>query len=253
MVILSMRAAIPLLLLLLHQCCGREVESAAQPAYSHLNRRLHGTEVHRVYFCSLEGAPITQVMMNETIGKVYEYPTNNNDTSTAPPQTFDVKACACFRGLLNNTSYCPADSNYCHISVAYNNRQMTSRKEGHNTTVECFRDTQLKIFARSVFNYWAILMVAMTTFLIWSGTGRVSFYIYNCVLHYRLVFLHSVSISQSYDQLVHHYSTLYDTCVHVVTQMSMQDMSMKDCEWRLKESVKASISGVTGLSRKEIM
>jgi len=172
-----MRAAIlSLLLLLLHPRCGQGVESpAAPPANSHLHRRLHGAEVHRTYFCDLEGAPITQVAMNETIGQVYQYQTNNyNDTTTAPPQTFAVKACACFRGILNNTSYCPADSNYCHISVAYNTeyRQMTSRMEGHSPTVECFRDTQLKSFARSVFNYWTILMVAMVIFLIWSGTGR---------------------------------------------------------------------------------
>lgn len=231
MVTLSMRAAIPLLgVLLLHPCCGQEVESASQPAYSHLNRRLHGAGVHRVYFCDLEGAPVTQVGMNETIGKVYEYPTSYNDTTTAPPQTFDVKACACFRGLLNDTNYCPADSNYCHISVAYNTlyRQMTSRTEGHSPTVECFRDTQLKIFARSVFNYWTILMVAMAVFLIWSGTGRVSVYLCACtsITNY---FCHKrLCLSQPYFQLFLHVSTLCDTCVHVVTQMSMQDMLMKD-------------------------
>lgn len=179
-----MRAAIPLLLLLLHPCCGQGVESAASPTYSHLKRGLHGAEVHRVYYCDLQGAPITQVVMNETIGMVYQYPNLYNETTTAPPQIFDAKACACFRGLLNNTPYCPADSNYCHISVAYNTlyRQMTSRTEGHNPTVECFRDTQLKIFARSVFNYWTILMVAMAIFLIWSGTGRVSVCIFVYVL-----------------------------------------------------------------------
>lgn len=165
-------------LLLLHPCCanGREVETAAD---SHLNRRLHGAEVHRTFFCSLEDAPITQVAINETIGKVYQYQESDRNTTTPPPQTYAVKACSCYSGLLNGTSYCPADSDYCVISVAYNTyyRQITSRMEGHDPSVACFRDTHLKSFARSVFNYWTILMSAMIIFLIWSGTGRVSDFI----------------------------------------------------------------------------
>jgi len=159
-------------LLLLHPCCayGLEVETAAD---SHLNRRLHGAEVHRTFFCSLEDAPITQVAINETIGKVYQYQESDRNPTTPPP-TYAVKACSCYSGLLNGTSYCPADSDYCVISVAYNTyyRQITSRMEGHDPSVACFRDTHLKSFARSVFNYWTILMSAMIIFLIWSGTGR---------------------------------------------------------------------------------
>ena len=175
-----MRTSIFFSLLLLstfsHPCVGREVASAAPPpADSHLGRRLHGADVHRTFFCDLEGVPIIQVVMNETIGKVHEYQINNNDTATAQ-QTYAVKACDCYYGLLNSTSYCPADSNYCHISVAYNTeyRQVTSRKELHDPTVACFRDTQLKSFARSIFNYWTIVTAFMIVFLIWSGTGRVS-------------------------------------------------------------------------------
>eukprot|EP00984_Skeletonema_dohrnii_P000062 scaffold19_cov95-Skeletonema_dohrnii-CCMP3373.AAC.3 len=123
-------------LLLLHY--GREVETAAD---SHLNRRLHGAEVHRTFFCSLEDAPITQVALNETVGKVYQYQESDRNTTTPPPQTYAVKACSCYSGLLNGTSYCPADSDYCHISVAYNThyRQITSRMEGHDPSVACFR------------------------------------------------------------------------------------------------------------------
>ena len=175
-----MRTSIFFSLLLLstfsHPCVGREVASAAPPpSDSHLGRRLHGADVHRTFFCDLEGVPIIQVVMNETIGKVHEYQINNNDTTTAQ-QTYAVKACDCYYGLLNSTSYCPADSNYCHISVAYNTeyRQVTSRKELHDPTVACFRDTQLKSFARSIFNYWTIVTSFMIVFLIWSGTGRVS-------------------------------------------------------------------------------
>eukprot|EP00985_Skeletonema_marinoi_P013164 scaffold6495_cov155-Skeletonema_marinoi.AAC.10 len=137
-------------LLLLHPCCanGREVETAAD---SHLNRRLHGAEVHRTFFCSLEDAPITQVAINETIGKVYQYQESDRNTTSTPQQTYAVKACSCYSGLLNGTSYCPANSDYCHISVAYNTyyRQITSRMEGHDPSVACFRDTHLKSFARS--------------------------------------------------------------------------------------------------------
>ena len=165
-------------LLLLHSCGGQEVASAApQPADSHvLNRRLHnmavahghgkqnrGAIAKRTYFCNLEGVPIIQVAMNETIGKVYQYQTNNNDTTTTT-QTHSVKACECYWGL-NSTSYCPADSNYCHISVARNTKYVS---------VACFRDTQLKSFARSIFTYWCIVMAFLFIFVIWSGTGRVS-------------------------------------------------------------------------------
>ena len=171
---------IPLLLLftLLLPSGGQEVASAApQPADSHLYRRLHGpghrhghpdrwAGVERTYFCDLKSVPVTQVAMNETIGKVYQYQTNNNDTITTT-QTHSVKACECYWGL-NSTSYCPVDSNYCHISVARNTLYES------DVSVACFRDTELKSFARSIFTYWCIVMAFLFIFLIWSGTGRVS-------------------------------------------------------------------------------
>jgi hypothetical protein len=151
----------------------------------HQIRRLHEAGVHREFYCSLQNAPITHVAMNETIGKVYKVndttiTTDDISTTNNPHQkTYAVKPCACYRGLLNNTSYCPAESTYCSISVAYNYHYsyITSRIEDHDPTVECFRDTQLKGFARYVFKYCTIIMSALIVVLIFTDTGRVSVHI----------------------------------------------------------------------------
>ena len=176
-------------LLLLHPCHGREVvikqstaaataATAAPEGYSH--RRLHGSGVHREFYCSLQGAPIKQVAMNETTGKVYEVNDTTIDDTTTQETTYAVKPCACYRGLLNNTSYCPADSTYCQISVAYNYHYsyITSRTEDHDPAVACFRDTQLKGFARYVFKYCTIIMAALFIVLCFTDTGRVSMFVF---------------------------------------------------------------------------
>ena len=169
-------------LLLLHPCDGwaMDVVSSADSRSrgQHSIRRLHGDGVHKKFYCSLEDVPITQVAMNETTGEVFDYDINDNNNTT-PLKTYAVKPCDCFFGLLDKTAYCPVDSNYCFISIAYNTRfrKMTSEIEDHDPSVECYRDTQLKTFARSVFNYWTVIMTGTTVFLIWSGTGRVSKYI----------------------------------------------------------------------------
>jgi len=142
---------------------------------SHLiRRRLHGAGVHREFYCSLQNTPITQVAINETIGKVYEV--KETDTTNTPPQqtTYAAKACACYGGFLNSTSYCPADSTYCSISVAYNYQYsyIASRIEGHDPSVTCFRDTQLKGFARYVWKYCTIILAALIVVLVFTDTGR---------------------------------------------------------------------------------
>jgi len=152
---------------------------------SHLiRRRLHGAGVHREFYCSLQNTPITQVAINETIGKVYEV--NETDTTNTPPQqpTYAAKACACYGGFLNSTSYCPADSTYCSISVAYNYQYsyIASRIEGHDPSVTCFRDTQLKGFARYVWKYCTIILAALIVVLIFTDTGRVSVHTYYVLL-----------------------------------------------------------------------
>ncbi|KAL7431326.1 hypothetical protein ACHAXM_002629 [Skeletonema potamos] len=171
----------PLLLLLLHPCGGREVvvikqinetaRSSSGSSQHHNIRRLHETGVHREYYCSLKHAPITRVAMNDTIGKVYEV---NDTDNTNPKQIYTVKPCDCFLGLVNSTSFCPAESTYCSISVAYNYHYsyMTSPNEDHDPTVECFRDTELKGFARYVFKYCTIIIVALIIVLIFTDTGR---------------------------------------------------------------------------------
>lgn len=84
-----------------------------------------------------------------------------------------------YRYILNissTTDYCPMDSAYCSISVAYDYHysHYTARIEDHETTVRCYRDTQLKSFARYVFKYSTIIMSALIIVLIFTDTGHVS-------------------------------------------------------------------------------
>jgi hypothetical protein len=84
-----------------------------------------------------------------------------------------------YRYILNissTTDYCPMDSAYCSISVAYDYHysHYTARIEEHETTVTCYRDTQLKSFARYVFKYSTIIMSALIIVLIFTDTGHVS-------------------------------------------------------------------------------
>jgi len=158
--------------------------SSGQEDSQLIRRRLHGAGVHREFYCSLQNTPVTQVAINETIGKVYEV--NETDTTNTPPQqtTYAAKACACYGGFLNSTSYCPADSTYCSISVAYNYQYsyIASRIEGHDPSVTCFRDTQLKGFARYVWKYCTIILAALIVVLIFTDTGRVSVHTYYVLL-----------------------------------------------------------------------
>ena len=78
--------------------------------------------------------------------------------------------------FIYTTDYCPMDSAYCSISVAYDYHysHYTARIENHETTVRCYRDTQLKSFARYVFKYSTIIMSALIIVLIFTDTGHVS-------------------------------------------------------------------------------
>jgi hypothetical protein len=78
--------------------------------------------------------------------------------------------------ISSTTDYCPMDSAYCSISVAYDYHysHYTARIEDHETTVTCYRDTQLKSFARYVFKYSTIIMSALIIVLIFTDTGHVS-------------------------------------------------------------------------------
>lgn len=185
------RSLLPLLLilpLLLYPCNGREAKIESAPLFKDpqpLRRRLHGKGVHREFYCSIQYTPITQVAMNETVGKVYEV--NETDTTTT---TYAAKLCDCYSGLLNSTiSYCPADSVYCSVSVAYDYQHSyyASLKEGHDPIVTCFRDTQLKAFARYVWKYSTIILAALTVVLIFTDTGHVSVENSEFVLRYILL------------------------------------------------------------------
>eukprot|EP00986_Skeletonema_menzelii_P000398 scaffold111_cov142-Skeletonema_menzelii.AAC.21 len=167
------------LLLLLHPCNGLEaVIESAPPAVENSPqiRRLHGGGVHREFFCSIQYTEVTHLAMNETAGKFYDI-NGTADNITNPPQiTYAAKACACYGGILNSTYYCPADSNYCSISLAYDyhSSYIASRIDGHDPTVTCFRDTQLKGFARYVWKYCTIISAALVVVLVFTDTGRVS-------------------------------------------------------------------------------
>lgn len=175
----SLQLLLILPLLLMYPCNGREeviIESAplfkdpSQP----LRRRLHGKGLHREFYCSIQYTPITQVAINTSSGKVYEVNETHTTTTTT---TYAAKLCDCYSGLLNSTiSYCPADSSYCSVSVAYDHPRsyVSSLKEGHDPIVTCFRDTQLKVFAKYVWKYVTIILAALTVVLIFTDTGHVS-------------------------------------------------------------------------------
>ena len=157
-----------LLLLLMHLSHGQE-DTASQ----HDIRHLHSSGLHRQYYCGLQHAPLMKVAKNETSGTLYKIDEN---TTTATDQVYAVKQCACYSWLINETNYCPMDSAYCSISVAYDYHysHYTARIEDHETTVTCYRDTQLKSFARYVFKYSTIIMSALIIVLIFTDTGHVS-------------------------------------------------------------------------------
>lgn len=172
-------------------------------------RHLHSSGMHRQYYCGLQNAPIMKVAKNKTSGTLYKIDEN---TTAATDQVYAVKQCACYSWLINETSmccsafsskllfsfsliscaclflpihtlnissttdYCPMDSAYCSISVAYDYHysHYTARIEDHETTVRCYRDTQLKSFARYVFKYSTIIMSALIIVLIFTDTGHVS-------------------------------------------------------------------------------
>lgn len=168
-----------------HPCNGLEAIIEPAPAVENSpqirSRRLHGGGVHREFFCSIQHTQITQLAMNETVGKFYDINgTTDNTTTVDPPQiTYAAKACGCYSGILNSTYYCPADSNYCSISLAYDYQYsyISSRIEDHDPTVTCFRDTQLKGFARYIWKYCTIILAALMVVLVFTDTGRVSAHI----------------------------------------------------------------------------
>jgi hypothetical protein len=200
-----------LMILFLHMSHGQEAgqkNSAPDPLLlppvgsPHLiarRRRLHGSGLHREYFCNLDDVPITKVSIkNETSGVMYEVD-DNNVTNNNPKQiTYSVKPCACY-GLVNN-SYCPAVSTYCSISVAYNYQYayITSFIEDHDATVTCFRNTPLISFARYVFKYCLIMVAALFFVLIFTDTGHVSLLFlplpFVCFGMARVLFLTSYSL-----------------------------------------------------------
>ena len=142
-------------------------------------RRLHGGGVHREFFCSLDHIEITQIAKNDTVAKFYDVngtATNATTPTNSPQNTYAAKACACYSGFLNSTYYCPADSTYCSILVAYDYQYtyIASRIDEHPPTVKCFRDTQLKGFARYVWKYCTIILAALVLVLLCTDTGRVS-------------------------------------------------------------------------------
>lgn len=203
-----------LLLLLMHLSHGQEDTASQDAAVSKKGadnniRHLHNSGLHRQYYCGLQNALIMKVAKNETSGTLYKIDEN---ITTATDQVYAVKQCACYSWLINETSmccsafssklifsfsliscvpvysyryilnissttdYCPMDSAYCSISVAYDYHysHYTARIEDHETTVRCYRDTQLKSFARYVFKYSTIIMSALIIVLIFTDTGHVS-------------------------------------------------------------------------------
>ena len=166
-------------MLLLNSCIGREEKNIIssplllEPEDPRSARRLHGPGVHRDVYCGLQDTPITYIVKNETIGRVYEV---DNENSNATLQTYAVKPCNCYEGLLTNMTYCPADSTYCSYSVAYDYQfSFASRIQNHEAIVTCYRDTQLIGFARYVWKYCTIIFAALIIVLVFTDTGRVSF------------------------------------------------------------------------------
>ena len=161
-----------------HPCNGLEQLDAPKDDSPLIRRRLHGGGVHREFFCSLDHIEITQIAKNETVAKLHDVngTTNATTTTNSPQNTYAAKACACYSGFLNSTYYCPADSNYCSILVAYDYQYtyIASRIDEHAPTVKCFRDTQLKGFARYVWKYCTIILAALFLVLMCTDTGRVS-------------------------------------------------------------------------------
>ncbi len=186
-------------LLLMCPCNGLEAKIESAPLFKDpqpLRRRLHGEGPHREFYCSIQYTPITQVAMNETLGKVYEV--NETDTSTT---TYAAKLCDCYSGQLNSTiSYCPADSVYCSVSVAYDYQRsyLGSLKEGHEPTVTCFRDTQLKAFSRYVWKYCTIIFAALAVVFIFTDTGHVSVEQYKFCTALLICFFYSTHFSPSF-------------------------------------------------------
>ena len=223
------------LLLLLHPCNGLEavIESAPPAVESspQIQRRLHGGGVHREFFCSIQYTEVTHLAMNETVGKFYDINGTADNTANPPQITYAAKACACYGGILNSTYYCPADSNYCSISLAYDyhSSYIASRIDGHDPTVTCFRDTQLKGFARYVWKYCTIILAALVVVLVFTDTGRVSAHIYERTYYFIDLCPRPFSLSSRFISLtLSYHSMLQGMYVRVAIHKSTQDISNKD-------------------------
>lgn len=153
-----------------------------------------------------------------------------------------------YRYIINissTTDYCPMDSAYCSISVAYDYHysHYTARIEDHETTVTCYRDTQLKSFARYVFKYSTIIMSALIIVLIFTDTGHVSVMdVFIDVPFFSLCEAHSSHAHSLFSS----FRILHDTHFHAASHVSTDVTSRKDLTGRSNSNVSTSFDGVKG-------